>query len=99
MKSPGKKKRKKIRFKAVQVKLSEKQHTTALRYCRLMHLTPNKLLRLALREFMDRNAHRLPEPGAKVGKNQLSLFESQPKKVIQLSILDSLGNDPQVAEE
>lgn len=99
MKQPIRKKRKKIRYKALILKLSDKQHQSLNRYCRVFQLSPNKLIKLALREFMERNVHRIPEPGSDVAKNQLNLFEAQPKKPIQLSILDSLIEGQQVAEE
>lgn len=59
------------------------------RYCRAMGLTPNKILKRSLREFMERNAHLIPEDPEPVSKNQLRLFDGNRQAPVQLSILDS----------
>ncbi len=82
------KKRRKVKFRKLLIKISDKQQKLMDRYCRAFHLTPNKLMRQALREFMERNAHRLPPETEPVSKNQLKLFDTSAPLAVQLSILD-----------
>lgn len=58
------------------------------RYCQALGLTPNKIMKKSLREFMERNAHLIPEEPEPVLKNQLKLFDGKKKQPVQLSILD-----------
>lgn len=98
MKKNPAKKRKKVRYRTVNIKLTDKQHQLLKRHSRVLGISSNKTIRLALREFMERNADKLPPPSQKVGRNQLNLFEQPPAKLVQLSILDAI-RDQQVAEE
>jgi hypothetical protein len=84
------KKRRKVKFRKLLIKISDKQQKLMDRYCKAFHLTPNKLMRQALREYMERNAHRIPDEPDPVSKNQLKLFDNPAPAPVQLSILDEV---------
>jgi hypothetical protein len=84
--------KRKPRFRHLRFKVSVQQYREILRYCQVLGLTPNKMIKKALREFMQRNAHLIPADPEPVGKNQLKLFNLDARPV-QLSILDGLEDE------
>ena len=84
--------RRKIRYCKLPIKVSDKEQREIDRYCSALGLTPNKMLKRSLREFMARNAHRIPEASLPVSKNQLRLFETVPQHPVQLTILDGIAD-------
>lgn len=82
----------KTRFRHLRFKVSVQQYREIQRYCQVLDLTPNKMIKRALREFMQRNAHLVPDEPEPVSKNQLKLFDLD-KGPVQLSILDGLEDD------
>lgn len=67
-------KRKKIRYKKVEFKISAIQKKRIDRYCRLKKTTAVKVIKKAVKEYLERHAADLPEEVV-VSKNQLKLFD------------------------
>jgi hypothetical protein len=84
--------KRKTKFRHIRFKLSVLQYGEMLKLCRAMGLTPNKMFKKALKEFMHRNAHLIPDDPEPVSRNQLKLFDESYKPV-QLSILDGLPEE------
>lgn len=89
---PAKPRKAKTRFRHLRFKVSVQQYREIQRYCQILGLTPNKMIKRALREFMQRNAHLVPDEPEPVSKNQLKLFDLD-KGPVQLSILDGLDDE------
>ena len=68
------KKVKKIKYKKVLFKLSEKQKSIIDRYCIAKRTTPNKMIKTAIKEYIMRNAS-LPDDEYYISENQLKLFD------------------------
>lgn len=72
---PVRKKRvKKIKYKRINFKLSEKQKAIIDRYCKVHKTTPNKLFKKAIKEYLLRNAN-MEEDNYYISENQLQLFD------------------------
>ena len=65
----------KIKYKKVAFKLTEKQKELVERCSRLKNTTSNKLIKMAIREYLDKNSEIL-EQDSYVCENQLSLFST-----------------------
>jgi len=68
-----KKRRKKVRFKEVKLKLSKNQQRSLGNYCRARGTTPNKLIKKMIRRFLINYSKDIPEESF-VTANQLDLF-------------------------
>jgi hypothetical protein len=68
-----KKKRKKIKYRKFQFKISDIQKKKLDDYCRYHRISLNKLFRKSLREYME-NHYDLPDK-AIIHKNQMSIFD------------------------
>lgn len=73
MKTAKKKKRPKIKYRKLQLKISDKQKRMLELYCRAHKLTVNKLTRKAIREYLERH-YDIPEDNL-VSENQMSIFD------------------------
>ena len=69
-----KKNRKKVKFKTVTFKLSSKQKRSLINYCEARKTTPNKLIKKAIRRYIEFYASEVP-PEYFITENQLDLFE------------------------
>ena len=69
-----KKKRKKVKFKAITFKLSPRQKRSLINYCEARKTTPNKLIKKAIRRYIQFYASDVPAEYF-VTENQLDLFE------------------------
>lgn len=69
-----KKRRKKVRYREVKLKLSKNQQRSLDNYCKARRTTPNKLIKKMIRRFLTFNSKDLPE-GSFVTANQLGLFD------------------------
>ena len=67
------KKRKKIRYSEVRIRLSYKQKRSLLNYCHARKTTPNKLIKKMIRPYISNYALDVPEEYY-VTENQLELF-------------------------
>jgi hypothetical protein len=70
------KRRKKIKYKSISMKVSANQYSTLQRYCAKYKLTPNKVIKKALRVYMDRFGPVLDNHSVKVSENQLTIFDA-----------------------
>lgn len=68
-----KKRRKKVRFKEVKLKLSKNQQHSLGNYCKARRTTPNKLIKKMIRRFLNYSKDVPDESFATA--NQLDLFE------------------------
>lgn len=69
-----KRKKKKIRYKKFEFKLSDKQRNIIERFCLLKKTSPNKMIKAAIREYIGKYADSFPEDEF-LGENQLRLFD------------------------
>jgi hypothetical protein len=68
-----KKKRKKIRYSELRIKLSAKQKKSLVNYCHARKTTPNKLIKKMIRPYISNYAVDVPEEYY-ITENQLDLF-------------------------
>lgn len=71
-----KSKRKKVRYKNLEFRLSSIEYAQITRYCRKHKLTPNKLIKKSLRIYMQRFGPLLDHVPVPVGDNQLTIFDA-----------------------
>ncbi len=75
--SPARKKKgKKVKFKTVAFKLSARQKRSLINYCEARKTTPNKLIKKAIRRYIEFYASEVPTEYF-VTENQLDLFEEE----------------------
>jgi hypothetical protein len=67
-------KRKKVKYRSIELKLSARQKQSLLNYCDARHTTPNKLIKKCIRKYTENFAGKVPEEYY-VTENQLVLFE------------------------
>lgn len=70
------KRRKKIRYSTLKIKLSSQQKRSLLNYCHARKTTPNKLIKKMIRPYLNNFAKEVPEEYY-VTENQLDLFEEE----------------------
>ncbi len=68
-----KKKRKKVRYREVTLKLSKNQQQSLVNYCMARRTTPTKLIKKMIRPFLSNYSKEVPED-IYVTANQLDLF-------------------------
>jgi len=69
-------KRKKVRYKSLSLKLSTLSYAKLKRYCQKHRLTPNKVLKKALKVYMERFGPVVSNNHVPVGENQLTIFDA-----------------------
>ena len=72
--SVRKKKRKKIRYSKITIKLSAKQKRSLINYCKARKTTPNKLIKKSIGRFINGFDKQVPEEYFNHHK-QLDLFD------------------------
>lgn len=70
------KRRKKVRYSTLKIKLSSRQKRSLLNYCQARKTTPNKLIKKMIRPYLNNFAKEVPE-AYYVTENQLDLFEEE----------------------
>lgn len=75
----GKKRRKKVKYKEVSLKISKNQQRSLDNYCKARKTTPNKLIKKMIGRFLTNYSKTLPEESF-VTANQLDLFEEEQMK-------------------
>jgi hypothetical protein len=70
------KRRKKIKYKSISLKVSANQYSLLKFYCAKHKLTPNKVIKKALRVYLDRFGPVLDNHSVKVSENQLTIFDA-----------------------
>ena len=73
MAAARKKKRKKVRYSELRIKLSAKQKKSLINYCNARKTTPNKLIKKMIRPYISRYAVDVPEEYY-ITEKQLDLF-------------------------
>ena len=68
-----KKRRKKIRYSTISIKLSSKQKKSLLNYCDARQTTPTKLIKRSIKRYINGFDKQVPEEYF-VTENQLELF-------------------------
>jgi len=76
--SPSKrrKRRKKVRYHTVKLKLTSAQRKSLLNYCEARKTTPTRLIKKMIRPFISHYAVKVPEE-LYVTENQLQLFDQE----------------------
>lgn len=69
------KRRRKVKYKSVSLKVSAKQYNAIKLYCARHKLTPNKVIKKALRVYLERFGPVLDNQTVKVSENQLTIFD------------------------
>ncbi|HNX07685.1 MAG TPA: hypothetical protein PKL96_08885 [Bacteroidales bacterium] len=69
-----KKKKRKIKYKKFEFKLSEKQKKIIDKFCHAKKVSPNKMMKTAIRDYISKFADSLPEEDY-ISENQLKLFD------------------------
>jgi len=69
-----KKKRKKVRYSEIRIKLSSRQKRSLQNYCRARRTTPTKLIKKMIRPYITNYAVDVPEEYYAT-ENQLDLFD------------------------
>ena len=72
-----KKRRKKVRYKEITLKISANQRRSLDNYCRARRTTPNKLIKKMIGRFLNNYGKTIPEESF-VTANQLDLFVEEP---------------------
>ena len=73
-----KKRRKKVRYKELSLKLSKNQQRSLINYCTARRTTPTKLIKKMIRPFLSYYSKEVPED-IYVTANQLDLFGQEHK--------------------
>lgn len=76
-----KRKRKKIRYSKITIKLSYKQKKSLANYCKARRTTPNKLIKKSIKRYINGFDRSVPEEYY-VTENQLELFEEKAQEEI-----------------
>ena len=71
--NPRKKRRKRVRYREVKLKLSKNQQRSLINYCIARRTTPTKLIKKMIRPFLSNYAKDIPDD-IYVTANQLDLF-------------------------
>ena len=74
--SKRKKKRKKVRYSKLTIKLSSKQKKSLANYCKARKTTPTKLIKKSIKRYINGFDKTVPEEYY-VSENQLELFEER----------------------
>ena len=86
MEYPKKKKYKtKKKFRKISFKLSKRQLDIIKRYCKYQDLTPNKLIKTAIREYLEKYKDDIPEEEDYISENQLKLWDFDADTQMEMS--------------
>jgi hypothetical protein len=90
---------KKIRYRKVEFKVTDRQKQLIERYCSAEKTTPVRLMKKSIMEYMDKHAYLLPsEDASYISKNQLNLFDFDKREPIQITLHMLLEEHMQRAE-
>ncbi|MHC1707658.1 MAG: hypothetical protein AB9842_09065 [Bacteroidales bacterium] len=81
-----KKKVKKIKYRKVSFKLTDKQKKVIERFCRLKRTTPTRMMKAAIKDYLIRHAASMPEEDY-ISENQLKLFDDDLELVEEEELL------------
>lgn len=80
-----KKKIKKIKYRKVSFKLTDKQKKVIERFCKLKRTTPTRMMKAAIKDYLIRHAASLPEDDY-ISENQLRLFDDDELELVEESV-------------
>ena len=66
--------KRKVKYKKYTLMLSEKQKKIIDKFCDARKTSPNKLIKAAIKEYLQHYAHSLPQDD-EISENQLRLFD------------------------
>lgn len=95
MASGRSKKRKKVRYSEIRIRLSYKQKRSLINYCHARQTTPNKLIKKMIRKYISNFADDVPEEYY-VTENQLDLFNENGEEDIEVEITEVPERDAEV---
>lgn len=67
-------KRRKVKFRKINLKISGNLHSNLDRYCKLYRLTPNKVIKKAIKTYLERFGPKLDQIPERISEKQLKLF-------------------------
>lgn len=70
------KKRKKVKYSEIRIRLSSKQKKSLVNYCRARKTTPNKLIKKMIRPYISNYSIEVPDEYY-ISEKQLTLFEDK----------------------
>ncbi len=68
-------KKKKIKFKKITFKLSQKQFNIVERFCKIKKISPNKLFKKAIKDYIVTHYDFTDDANYEISENQLDLFD------------------------
>ncbi len=77
-------KRKRVRFRTIELKLSPRQKQSLENYCQARHTTPVKLIKKCIRKYTEGFARSVPDEYY-VTEKQLALFDETEKTIADQS--------------
>lgn len=86
------KKRKKVRYSEIRIRLSYKQKRSLLNYCHARKTTPNKLIKKMIRKYISNFAEDVPEEYYAT-ENQLDLFPDIGEEEFSVEFVDEADMD------
>lgn len=70
------KRRKKVKFRKITFKVSGNQYSALHHYCVKHNLTPNKVIRKALKVYLERFGSVIEKHPVKISEKQLTIFDA-----------------------
>lgn len=87
-----KKSKSKKKFKKIVFKLSEKQFSIVNRFCKSKKLTPNKIFKKAIKDYIVNN-YDFNDKEYCISENQLELFDLEDDAIEEDAIEEDAAND------
>ena len=90
------KRRKKVRYSEIRIRLSYKQKRSLINYCHARKTTPNKLIKKMIRKYISNFADDVPEEYY-VTENQLDMF-AEMEEEIGVEFVDDIEEEEEEEE-
>jgi hypothetical protein len=78
---------KRKKFRKISFKLSYRQMDIINRYCKHQELTPNKLIKTSIKDYLEKYQDDIPNDGD-VNENQLALWDFDAETQMEISFED-----------
>ncbi len=92
------KKRKKVRYSELRIRLSYKQKRSLINYCRARKTTPNKLIKKMIRPYISQFAIDVPDEYY-ITENQLDLFNDSDEDEDEDDVFDNENFEEEAFED
>ena len=86
------KRRKKVRYSEIRIRLSYKQRRSLINYCNARQTTPNKLIKKMIRKYISNFADDVPEEYYAT-ENQLELFSDNREEDFEVEIMEEVEEE------